>query len=117
MPDTRAEADPPLPTDAIIRKPSRAAYYRDYYQKKRKGNPAYSTKNKRRSAAWRAANPDYAGVKNRERRADPDKYGADKDRNRDMMRVKRADPGYRERENARARARYRDRKAGRSIVS
>ncbi len=106
-----------LPTDAIVGKPSRAEYFRDYYQRKRKGNPDYRAKNKRRSAAWRAANPDYAGGKNRERRADPEKYGTDKTRNRDLMRVKRADPQYRDRENARARERYQARKAGRSAVS
>jgi len=97
------------PTNAIIGKNSRAAYYREYYQRKRKDNPDYQSQNRQRSAAWRAQNPDYARAKSRDRRADPAKYGADRARTRAMMRLQRADPAYRAREKGRARARYRAR--------
>ncbi len=98
-----------LPTAAIVGKPSRAAYFREY-NRKRRADPDYRDKNRQWSAAWRATHPDYAARKYGERRADPDKVADDRQRNRDMMKAKRADPAYRARENARARARYQARK-------
>ena len=109
MPDTKAEADPHFPTAAIVGKPSRAAYFREY-NRKRRADPAYRAKNRQQAAAWREKHPDYARAKGAERRADPVKYGADKVRNRANMQAKRADPAYRARERARARERYRQRK-------
>jgi len=99
-----------LPTTATVGKTSRAAYFRKYKRQRRAVDPEFRARNNQWTRDWRARNPGYAKQKGAERRADPEKYEGDKTRNREAMRAKRADPEYRERENARARARYQERK-------
>jgi len=90
---------------------SRAAYYREYRRKRRLADPAYRDRVNQRNREWRAKNPDYAKRKGAERRADPEKYEADKVRNRELLKAKRADPEYRARERARSRARMQAKRA------
>jgi len=92
----------------------RNAYHRAYKRRRRLTDPAYREKTNQATREWRKRNPDYAKTKGAERRADPEKYGADKIRNREMMRAKRADPAFRARENARAKERYRRKAAAKT---
>ncbi len=101
-----------FPIIADVGKPSRAAYYREYYQRKRKGDAAYQASQRVRSAAWRADPANQERIKEHRvtRRADPDHRAADRKTNREAMQARRDDPAYRDRERGRARARYQAKK-------
>ncbi len=73
----------------------RNAYFREYKRKRRLTDPVYRVyreKTNQVTREWCKKNPDYAKMKGAERRADPEKYVVDKIRNRELMRVKWADP-------------------------